>query len=279
MKTMIFELLKALLYGIVEGITEWLPISSTGHLILLNQFISLNVSAAFLEMFEVVIQLGAILAVVILFFHKLNPFSPSKTRVQKRDTWDLWFHVIIAVIPSAVAGLFLDDWFNDHLFNYITVSIALIVYGIIFMVIENGGKGRLVKFGTTSDVTYLIAFAIGLFQMLSLVPGTSRSGSTILGAMLIGASRTVAAEFSFFMAIPTMLGASLLKAAKFILEGNAMTSQEILILFVGCLTAFLVSMVTIKGLMEYVKRHSFSAFGVYRIALGLVVIIFYMCVA
>ena len=274
---MIAELFKSLLYGIVEGITEWLPISSTGHLILLNQFVTLNVSPAFWEMFEVVIQLGAILAVVVLFFHRLNPFSPQKSSAQKRDTWDLWFRVLVGVIPSAAAGFFLDDWFNAHLFNYITVSIALIVYGILFIVIENGRRGHTARIRTTSDITYLTAFAIGLFQMLSLVPGTSRSGSTILGAMLIGSSRTAAAEFSFFMAIPTMLGASLLKAAKFVMGGNAMTGQEILILLVGCLTAFLVSMVTIKGLMEYVKRHSFSAFGIYRILLGLVVLIYYLC--
>ena len=267
----VWEILKAVLFGIVEGITEWLPVSSTGHMILLNEFVSLNVSPEFWEMFEVVIQLGAILAVVVLFFGKLNPFAPSKTKEEKRGTWSLWFRVIVAVLPSAVIGLVLDDWFNAHFYNYRTVAIMLVVYGIAFILIERLRRGKETRMERVEEITYRDALLIGGFQVLSIIPGTSRSGSTILGAMLFGLSRTAAAEFSFYLAIPTMAGASLLKGAKYFLGGNMPTSGEWAILAVGCLVAFGVSMLAIRYLMEYVRRHSFSAFGVYRIVLGALV--------
>lgn len=266
------ELLKAVLFGIVEGVTEWLPISSTGHLILLNEFITLNVSPEFGSMFDVVIQLGAILAVIVLFFHKLNPFALSKNADEKKQTWNLWFKVVAAIIPSGVVGILFDDWMDANLHNGIVVSIALIVYGIAFILVERRNQGKELKIHDVHDIDYKTALLIGLFQCLSLVPGTSRSGSTILGAILIGVGRGAGAEFSFFMAIPTMLGASAIKGLKFLLSGVAATGTEIGVLVVGCFVSFLVSMVVIKGLMEYVRRHSFSAFGVYRIVLGAVVL-------
>ncbi len=272
----LIELLKTVLLGIVEGITEWLPISSTGHMILLNEFISLDVSEAFWEMFEVVIQLGAILAVVVLFFGKLNPFSSKKTAVEKQGTWRLWGLVILAVIPSAVIGLLLDDWLNEHLYRYEVVAITLIVYGVGFIVIEKLRKDRTYRVERVEDLTWKDALLVGGFQVLSIVPGTSRSGSTILGGMLFGLSRTAAAEFSFYLAIPTMAGASLLKMMKFFLDGNTLGSQEMIILLVGLLTAFLVSLAVIRYLMDYVRRHSFSAFGVYRIVLGVLVIGYFL---
>ena len=270
------ELLKAVLFGIVEGITEWLPVSSTGHLILLNEFVTLNVSEEFQSMFDVVIQLGAILAVIVLFFHKLNPFALSKTVAEKKRTWSLWFKVIAAIIPSGVVGVLFDDWMDAHLHNGIVVSLALIVYGIAFILVERRNQG---KFSRVVEDVHLIdyktAIAIGVFQCLSLVPGTSRSGSTILGAILIGVGRSAGAEFSFFMAIPTMLGASAIKFLKFILSGVSITGTEIGVLAVGCIVSFLVSMLVIKGLMEYVRKHSFSAFGVYRIVLGIIVLAYF----
>ena len=267
------ELLKAILFGIVEGITEWLPISSTGHLILLDEFITLNVSDAFKSMFDVVIQLGAILAVIVLFFHKLNPFSPSKSAGEKKQTWQLWFKVIVAIIPSGIVGVLFDDWMDEHLHNAVVVSIALIVYGIAFILVERRNQGKHLKvINDVHAIDYKIALMIGLFQCLSLIPGTSRSGSTILGAILIGVGRSAGAEFSFFMAIPTMLGASAIKMLKFLLSGVSATGTEIGVLVVGCVVSFLVSMVVIKALMEYVRNHSFSAFGVYRIVLGVVVL-------
>ncbi len=267
------ELLKAVLFGIVEGITEWLPISSTGHLILLNEFVTLNVSDEFGSMFDVVIQLGAILAVIVLFFHKLNPFAPSKSGAEKKQTWDLWFKVVAAIIPSGVVGVLFDDWMDEHLHNGIVVSIALIVYGIAFLLVERKNEGKHGKrIEDVHDIGYKTALMIGLFQCLSLVPGTSRSGSTILGAILIGVGRSAGAEFSFFMAIPTMLGASAIKGLKFLLSGVSATGTEIGVLVVGSIVSFLVSMVVIKGLMEYVRKHSFSAFGVYRIVLGITVL-------
>ena len=266
------ELLKTLLLGIVEGITEWLPISSTGHMILLNEFISLNVSEAFWEMFEVVIQLGAILAVVVLFFGKLNPFAPKKTTVEKRGTWRLWWLVILAVLPSAVIGLLLDDWLNEHLYRYEVVAIMLVVYGIAFIIIERLRKNKLMRVERVEDLSWRDALMVGGFQVLAVIPGTSRSGSTILGGMLFGLSRTAAAEFSFYLAIPTMAGASLLKMVKFFLDGNILCGEEIVILLVGLVTAFVVSLLVIRYLMDYVRRHSFSAFGVYRIVLGLLVL-------
>lgn len=271
------ELLKAVLFGIVEGVTEWLPISSTGHLILLNEFITLNVSDEFRSMFDVVIQLGAILAVIVLFFHKLNPFSPRKTEGEKKQTWQLWFKVIAAIIPSGIVGVLFDDWMEAHFHNATVVSIALIVYGVAFILVERRNARR-VGGKTVEDVyaiDYKTALLIGCFQCLSLIPGTSRSGSTILGAILIGVGRSAGAEFSFFMAIPTMLGASAIKGLKFLLSGVAATGTEIGVLIMGCVVSFLVSLLVIRGLMEYVRRHSFSAFGVYRIILGVVVLVYF----
>ena len=271
------ELLKAVLFGIVEGVTEWLPISSTGHLILLNEFITLNVSDAFRSMFDVVIQLGAILAVIVLFFHKLNPFSPQKSDGEKKQTWQLWFKVVAAIIPSGIVGVLFDDWMEAHFHNATVVSIALIVYGVAFILVERRNARR-VGGKTVEDVyaiDYKTALLIGCFQCLSLIPGTSRSGSTILGAILIGVGRSAGAEFSFFMAIPTMLGASAIKGLKFLLSGVSATGTEIGVLIVGCVVSFLVSLLVIRGLMEYVRRHSFSAFGVYRIILGVVVLVYF----
>lgn len=271
------EFIKAIIIGIVQGITEWLPISSTGHMILFEGLLKMNVSEAFAEMFRVVIQFGSILAVVVLYFTELNPFSRKKDEIKKRQTWNLWFKVILGVIPSAVLGLLLDDWFNDHFYNYIVVAIALAVYGVAFIVIENRKKDTEPRVGTVEDISYKTAIGIGLFQVLSLIPGTSRSGSTIIGAMLLGVSRTAAAEFSFFLAIPTMLGASGLKLVKYFADGNGMfTGQEWGILIIGCTVAFVVSLLAIKALISYVRRHSFSAFGVYRIALGAVVLGYYL---
>jgi len=270
------ELLKAVLFGIVEGITEWLPVSSTGHLILLNEFVTLRVSEEFQSMFDVVIQLGAILAVIVLFFHKLNPFAPSKSKAEKKQTWDLWFKVVAAIIPSGVVGVLFDDWMDAHLHNGIVVSIALIVYGIAFILVERRNTGKYSRaINDVHDIDYRTALMIGLFQCLSLVPGTSRSGTTILGAILIGVGRSAGAEFSFFMAIPTMLGASAIKGLKFLLSGVSATGTEIGVLAVGCVVSFVVSMLVIKGLMEYVRKHSFSAFGVYRIVLGVIVLAYF----
>ena len=271
----IIELLKAVLFGIVEGITEWLPVSSTGHIILLDEFIKLKVSPEFMEMFEVVIQLGAILAVVLLFFHKLNPFSPKKSPKQKHNTWQLWFKVVVAVIPSAVLGLLLDDWMDEHLYNYVVVAIALIVYGVAFLYVEKLNKGKRLKIKNVYDIDYRTAVLIGAFQCLSLIPGTSRSGSTILGAILLGVSRSAGAEFSFFLAIPTMLGASGLKLVKYLLEGLETSGTEIGVLIVGCVVSFVVSFVVIRALMEYVRKHSFAVFGLYRIGLGALVLVYF----
>ena len=272
------EFLKAILFGIVEGVTEWLPISSTGHLILLNEFVTLNVTEAFQSMFDVVIQLGAILAVVVLFFHKLNPFSPKKTQGEKKDTWNLWFKVIVAIIPSGIVGVLLDDWMEAHLHTAVVVSLALIIYGVAFILVERRNKNLAPRVGSVWNIDWSLALGIGLFQCLSLIPGTSRSGSTILGAILLGASRSAGAEFSFFMAIPTMLGASAIKMLKFFLSGVPMTGTEMGVLVIGCVVAFLVSLLTIRALMEYVRKHSFSAFGVYRIALGALVLLYFALV-
>ena len=270
------EILKSILFGIVEGITEWLPVSSTGHLILLNEFINLNVSDAFRSMFDVVIQLGAILAVIVLFFHKLNPFAPSKTGEEKRQTWDLWFKVCVAIVPSGVLGVLFDDWMDDHLHNGFVVALALIVYGIAFILVEKRNEGKAPSVSTVYEIDYKTALLIGLFQCLSLVPGTSRSGSTILGAIVIGVGRTAGAEFSFFMAIPTMLGASAIKALKFLLSGVSATGTELGVLLVGCVVSFVVSLLVIRGLMDYVRKHSFAAFGVYRIVLGAAVLGYFL---
>ena len=272
-----FEILKAVLFGIVEGITEWLPVSSTGHIILLDEFIFLKGSDEFKSMFDVVIQLGAILAVIVLFFHKLNPFALKKTADEKKQTWTLWFKVIAAIIPSGMVGVLFDDWMDEHLHNGIVVAIALIVYGIAFILVERRNNGRHLRLtADVHDISWKKAIGIGIFQCLSLVPGTSRSGSTILGAIILGVGRGAGAEFSFFMAIPTMVGASGIKLLKFLLSGVGITSMEIAVLLVGCVVSFLVSLLVIKGLMEYVRKHSFSAFGVYRIILGAVVLAYFV---
>ena len=267
------ELLKAAILGIVEGITEWLPISSTGHMILVEEFIKLNTSDAFQEMFRVVIQLGAILAVVILYFHKLNPFSPKKSLRQKKDTMSIWYKVIIGMLPAAIIGIPLDDWMDAHLYNYQTVALMLVVYGILFIIIENHNKGRNALVQTFNQLSYKMAFLIGLFQVLSLVPGTSRSGATILGAILIGTSRTIAAEYSFFLSIPVMFGASALKLVKF---GFDFTGSEIAILLVGMVVAFVVSILAIRFLLGYIKTNDFKAFGWYRIVLGVLVMGYFL---
>lgn len=269
------EILKAILFGIVEGITEWLPISSTGHMILVDEFIKLDVSKEFLDMFMVVIQLGAILAVLVLYFHKLNPFSRKKTLVERKQTWSLWLKVIIACLPAAVIGLIFDDKINELFFNAWTIAITLIVYGVLFIIVEIFNRKRKPKIRELSQLPYTMAFLIGVFQLLALIPGTSRSGVTIITALLLGASRFVAAEFTFFLAIPVMLGASALKLVKF---GFSYTGLEIAILIAGVLTAFLVSVLAIKFLMKYIKKHDFKIFGVYRILLGIAVIIYFSIV-
>ena len=270
------EILKVILLGIVEGITEWLPISSTGHLILVDEFVKLNASDAFKEMFNVVIQLGAIMAVVVLYFHKLNPFSSKKTKEQKVQTMDLWFKVVVACIPAAVLGILFDDWMEEHFHNYIVVSIMLIVYGVLFIVIENWNKKNKPSVTALSNLTYKTALLIGVFQVLSLVPGTSRSGATIIGALLLGVSRYVAAEFTFFLAIPVMFGASGIKLLKFFMEGAGMTGMEITMLAVGCVVAFVISIVAIKFLMGYIKKNDFKVFGWYRIILGVLVLGYFL---
>ena len=281
-----FEILKAILFGIVEGITEWLPVSSTGHLILLNEFINLDVTESFQKMFDVVIQLGAIVAVIVLFFNKLNPFSPKKSPKRKKQTWELWFKVCVAILPSGVIGVLLDDWIDEHLYQTmvgevrlisIVVALALIVYGVAFILIERRNINKNPSISDVYDIDYKTAILIGCFQALSLIPGTSRSGSTILGAILLGVARGAGSEFSFFMAIPTMLGASAIKLLKYFLEsGFGMTGLELGILLTGCVVSFIVSLMVIKALMEYVRKHSFSAFGVYRIALGIVVLAYFL---
>ena len=271
----IFEILKAVLFGIVEGITEWLPVSSTGHIILLDEFIKLQASEEFKSMFDVVIQLGAILAVIVIFFNKLNPFDPKKSPARKKATWELWFKVCLAILPSGIVGVLFDDWMDAHLHNWFVVSLMLIVYGVAFILVERRNEGVQPRIGKVWAIDYRTALLIGAFQCLSLVPGTSRSGSTILGAILLGVGRSAGSEFSFFMAIPTMLGASAIKLLKFLLSGAAFGFQELTVLLVGTVVSFVVSMVAIKALMNYVRNHSFSAFGWYRIVLGIVVILFF----
>ena len=265
---MILEMLKVILLGIVEGITEWLPISSTGHMILVDEFIKLNVSAEFMKMFLVVIQLGAILAVCVLYFHKLNPFSPKKTASQKKETFQLWGKVIVGCLPAAVIGLLFDDILDALFYNPQTVSFTLILYCILFIVVENYNKKRSPSINTLPELTYKTAILIGCFQILALIPGTSRSGATILGAMILGTSRFVAAEYSFFLSIPVMFGASLLKMVKY---GFGFAGNEMLYLILGMVVAFVVSILAIKFLMGYIKKNDFKAFGVYRIILGILV--------
>lgn len=299
---MIFEALKAFLLGIVEGITEWLPISSTGHMILVDEFVKLQVSDEFLALFLVVIQLGAIMAVLILYFHKLNPFSSRKTSDEKRGTWRLWGMVLIGCIPAAIIGILFDDWVNEHFYNKVTVAAMLILYGVVFIVLERRNRRRLreaeaslalphgrharvsdelmaqdaeaavFKITNVDDIDWKTALKIGAFQVLAIIPGTSRSGATIIGGMLSGCSRTAAAEFTFFLAIPIMFGWGLVKALKFVLAGLSMTTTEVVVLAVGILTAFVMSVVAIKFLMGYIKKNDFAVFGWYRIVVGVLVL-------
>lgn len=270
------NLWKAIILGIIEGVTEWLPISSTGHLILVDEFIKMNLSKDFMEMFNVVIQLGAIMAVVVLYFHKLNPFSPQKNEVEKKDTWILWSKVVVACAPAAIIGIPLDDWLEAKFHNFFTVALMLIVYGIAFVVIEKRNRDRKPKCTDLRDFTYKAAAIVGFFQVLSLIPGTSRSGATILGAIIIGASRFVATEFSFFLGIPVMFGASFLKIVKFVMKGNSFGFSEIFILLTGSIVAFVVSIIVIKFLLNYLKRNDFTAFGWYRIILGVLLISYWL---
>ena len=272
----LFEYIKAIILGIIEGITEWLPISSTGHMILFDEFVSLKVSDGFQEMFFVVIQLGAILAVPILFWDKLWPFTQKKSREEQKSVISLWLKVIVGAIPAAVIGVLLDDLFDKYLYNYIVVSIALVVYGVAFIMVERFNRKKSPRVESVYDLTYTDALKIGAFQVLSLVPGTSRSGSTILGGMICGVSRTASSEFSFFMAIPIMLGASGLKVLKFILDGFTLSGLEIGLLATGIIVSFLVSLLAIKLLMDFVKKHDFSPFGVYRIVLGVIVLGYFL---
>lgn len=270
------EVLKTVLIGIVEGITEWLPVSSTGHMIIAEDFLQLNVSDAFWNMFLVVIQLGAILAVVVLYFSRLNPFAKSKRAEEKKTCFSLWGKIIVAALPAAVIGLLLDDFLEAHLMTPPVVAAALIVYGIAFIVIEKRKKNDAPTCVSVEDISYKTALKIGCFQVLSLIPGTSRSGSTILGGMLSGVSRPAGAEFSFFLAIPVMLGASALKILKYVLDfGLSFSAQEILLLFVGIVVAFAVSLSALKFLVAFVRRHSFAVFGWYRIVLGCVVLLYF----
>lgn len=312
---MILEALKALFIGIVEGITEWLPISSTGHMILVDEFVKLDVSDQFLALFLVVIQLGAIMAVILLYFHKLNPFSPKKTQAEKRGTWRLWGMVAIGCIPAAIVGILLDDWVNEHFYNAYTVAIMLILYGVVFIVMERRNRKRalrlmeagetpagremleapvrgrharverehtevsaeeaLFKIRDVDDIDWKTALKIGCFQVLAIIPGTSRSGATIIGGMLCGCSRTAAAEYTFFLAIPIMFGWGVVKVAKFMMEGLVMTQTEIMVLAVGIISAFIMSVVAIRFLMGYIKKNDFTAFGVYRIIVGIIVVAFF----
>ncbi len=264
------DILKVIILGIVEGIAEWLPISSTGHLILVGDLLSPSMSDAFMEMFNVVIQLGAIMAVVVLYFHKLNPFSPAKTKKQKLLTWQMWIKVVIATVPAAVVGLLFDDILNDIFYKPLPVAVMLILYGVLFIVVENRNAGRKPVVNKISELSLSMLLWIGFFQMLALIPGTSRSGATIVGALIIGVSRGVAAEFTFFLAIPVMFGASLLKLIKF---GFAFTLGEFGLLMLGCVVSFFMSIVAIKFLMGYIKKHDFKVFGYYRIVLGALIVI------
>jgi len=270
----IIELLKAVFLGIVEGITEWLPISSTGHLILVNEFLNLRQSKDFIDMFNIVIQLGAILAVMVIYFKRLNPFQPGKTAREVQLTWQLWLKVVIACIPSAFFGLLLDDWMEAHLSNFFVVAIMLVVYGIAFIWIEDRNRRVEPKVTDLARMSYKTAFYIGLFQVLSIIPGTSRSGATILGGIIVGTSRSVAADFTFFLGIPTMFGYSGLKAVKYFIDVNTLTGGQVAILLVASVTAFVVSLFVIRFLMNYIKKHDFTVFGKYRIVLGIIVLLY-----
>ena len=270
----IIELLKAVFLGIVEGITECLPISYTGHLILVNEFLNLRQSKDFIDMFNIVIQLGAILAVMVIYFKRLNPFQPGKTAREVQLTWQLWLKVVIACIPSAFFGLLLDDWMEAHLSNFFVVAIMLVVYGIAFIWIEDRNRRVEPKVTDLARMSYKTAFYIGLFQVLSIIPGTSRSGATILGGIIVGTSRSVAADFTFFLGIPTMFGYSGLKAVKYFIDGNTLTGGQVAILLVASVTAFVVSLFVIRFLMNYIKKHDFTVFGKYRIVLGIIVLLY-----
>ena len=272
------EFLKAVFFGIIEGITEWLPISSTGHMILADEFVNLKASDSFKEMFFVVIQLGAILAVPTLFFNRLNPFSKEKTKDERKSVIDLWMKVIVGALPAALIGVVFDDILDEYLYTPIVISIALVVYGIAFIVIERvkNKQGNDFRVKSIDALTYKDALTIGAFQVLSLIPGTSRSGSTILGGMITGVSRVASAEFSFFMAIPIMLGASGLKLLKFFMQGVSLGVNEIMILLIGIVVSYIVSLIVIKFLMDFVKKHSFSVFGIYRIILGAFVLAYFL---
>lgn len=277
---MFLEILKAIFIGIVEGITEWLPISSTGHMILVDEFMKMNISEEFKEFFLVVIQLGAILAVVVLYFKKLFPFEMKKVDgknkiTSNKETWKLWGKVLVACVPAGIIGLLFDDILDEYLYNSITVALMLILYGILFIIVEKRNKGKESKINSLKDITLKTALIIGIFQILALIPGTSRSGATILGAILIGTSREIAAEFTFFLAIPVMMGASAYKLLKFVVKGMAMTTTEWGVLAFGTITAFIVSMIAIKFLMKYIKKNDFTAFGWYRIVLGIIVLLFF----
>ncbi len=270
------EIFKAILFGIVEGITEWLPISSTGHMILLDEFINLKVSDEFYSLFQVVIQLGAILAVVVMYFKTICPFGFGKDKQEQKNTWNLWGKILVACLPAAVIGILFDDWLDEHLYNSIVVSLALIIYGIIFIIIETKKIGKR-ETKSINDITYKQAVGVGCFQLLSLIPGTSRSGSTILGGLFLGLDRSVAAEFTFFLAIPVMAGASLLKLLKYILNvGLVFQTSELLLLGIGTLVAFIVSIIIIKFLINYIRKHDFKVFGYYRIVLGILVLAYFM---
>ncbi len=274
----LINILKVIFLGIVEGITEWLPISSTGHLILVDEFIKLNASADFKEMFNVVIQLGAIMAVVVLYFSKLNPFSPSKTNGQKKATWTLWFKVALASVPAAILGLLFDDFLEEHFHKFLPVALMLILYGVLFIIVENRNRDKEPTTVTLGTLSYQTAFIIGLFQVLSLIPGTSRSGATIIGAILIGCSRYVAAEFTFFLGIPVMFGASGYKIYKFLKIGNSFDTTQTVLLLIGSIVAFVVSIIAIKFLMNYIKKNDFKIFGWYRIILGIIIIAYWLIV-
>ncbi len=269
------EIIKIIILGIVEGITEWLPISSTGHMILVDEFIQMGFSKDFKDMFLVVIQLGAIMAVVVLYFQKLNPFSGKKSKKEKMETMEIWFKVVVGVIPAGILGLLFDDWLNEHLYNYITVAITLIIYGVLFIIVENKKKDKEPRISTFKELSYSTALLIGMFQVLSLIPGTSRSGATILGAIILGGSRFIATEFSFFLSIPVMFGASAFKLFKF---GFSFEVEELIALFVGMVVAFVVSIVAIRFLLGYIKKNDFKAFGWYRIILGVIVIAYFIFV-
>lgn len=271
---MFIEFLKAIFLGIVEGITEWLPVSSTGHLILVQEFIKFNQSNSFVEMFNIVIQLGAILAVMTIYFNRLNPFQPGKSKREIQLTWQLWAKVVIACIPSILVALPFDSWFEAHFNFMVPIAIALIVYGIAFIWIEERNKRVQPTVTDLASMPYKTALFIGLFQVLAIIPGTSRSGATILGAIILGTSRSVAADFTFFLAIPTMFGYSGLKAVKYFIDGNTLNFEQVLILLVASLTAYLVSVVVIRMLTDYVKKHDFTVFGYYRIILGAILLVY-----